>query len=59
MVRTIAMYRPGVKEARKLIFNGGLLFQGPSHPADGSSPSLTVSLASGNGWFCHTRGSEC
>jgi len=32
----------------------GLIFQGPSAPADGSFPSLTVSLASGTGWFCHT-----
>ena len=51
---TFAMYRPGTKEARKFIFNGGLIFQGPSCPADGSFPSLTVSLSSGTGWFCHT-----
>jgi DNA-directed RNA polymerase subunit RPC12/RpoP len=51
---SFAMYRPGTKEARKFIFNGGLIFQGPSCPADGSFPSLTVSLASGTGWFCHT-----
>jgi hypothetical protein len=49
-----ALYRPGVKDARKFVFNGGLIYQGPSCPADGSFPSLTVSLASGTGWFCHT-----
>jgi hypothetical protein len=49
-----ALYRPGVKDARKFVFNGGLIFQSPRQPADGSFPSLTVSLASGTGWFCHT-----
>jgi hypothetical protein len=49
-----ALYRPGAKDARKFVFNGGLIYQGPSCPADGSFPSLTVSLASGTGWFCHT-----
>ena len=49
-----ALYRPGAKDARKFFFNGGLIYQGPSCPADGSFPSLTVSLASGTGWFCHT-----
>jgi hypothetical protein len=49
-----ALYRPGAKDARKFIFNGGLIWQGPSCPAHGSFPSLTVSLASGTGWFCHT-----
>jgi hypothetical protein len=39
---------------RRFSFNGGLIFQGPSCPADGSFPSLTVSLSSGTGWFCHT-----
>ena len=39
---------------REFSFNGGLIYQGPSCPADGSFPSLTVSLASGTGWFCHT-----
>ena len=37
-----------------MAMNGGLIFQGPGLPADGSFPSLTVSLASGTGWFCHT-----
>jgi hypothetical protein len=49
-----ALYKPGPKEERKFWFNGGLIFQGPGFPADGSLPSLTVSLASGTGWFCHT-----
>ena len=39
---------------RSMWFNGGLIYQGPDSPADGSFPSLTVSLSSGTGWFCHT-----
>jgi hypothetical protein len=39
---------------RRFWFNGGLIYQGPRHPADGSFPSLTVSLHCGTGWFCHT-----
>ncbi len=35
-------------------FNGGLVYQGPGQPADGSAPSLTVSIAEGTGWFVHT-----
>src|SRR5262249_4955601 len=31
---------------RQFSFNGGLIYQGPSSPADGSFPSLTVNLAS-------------
>jgi hypothetical protein len=42
------------KPQRKFWFNGGLIYQGPRHPADGSFPSLTVSLTPGTGWFCHT-----
>jgi hypothetical protein len=49
---SFAQYRMGAE--RKFIFNGGLIYQGPNCPADGSFPSLTVSLASGTGWFCHT-----
>ncbi len=49
-----ALYLPGAKDDRKFFMNGGLIYQGPSCPADGSFPSLTVSLASGTGWFCHT-----
>jgi hypothetical protein len=45
---------PGEGRERKLIYNGGLIYQGPTSPADGSFPSLTVSLAEGKGWFCHT-----
>jgi hypothetical protein len=41
-------------EKRQFGMNGGLIYQGPVSPADGSFPSLTVSLASGTGWFCHT-----
>lgn len=33
---------------------GGLIFQGPLQPADGSAPSFTVSLNKGDGWFVHT-----
>ncbi len=39
---------------RHFSYNGGLIYQGPTSPADGSFPSLTVSLASGTGWFAHT-----
>jgi hypothetical protein len=39
---------------RKFSYNGAMIYQGPNCPADGSFPSLTVSLASGTGWFCHT-----
>lgn len=35
-------------------FNGGLLYQGPDVAADGSFPSLNVSLNDGCGWFVHT-----
>ncbi len=35
-------------------FNGGLVYQGPEQAADGSFPTLTVSLSDGNGWFVHT-----
>lgn len=35
-------------------FAGGLIYQGPDSPADGTSPSLTVSLNSATGWFVHT-----
>jgi hypothetical protein len=42
------------KPERKFWFNGGLIYQGPGAPADGSFPSLTVSLTPGTGWFCHT-----
>jgi hypothetical protein len=51
---SFALYRPGAKDARKFVLNGGLIYQGPTSPADGSFPSLTVSLSSGTGWFCHT-----
>ena len=36
-------------------WNGGLIYQGPEAPADGSFPSLTVSLNPKDvGWFLHT-----
>lgn len=34
--------------------NGGLIYQGPGSPVDGSFPSLTVSLDNSVGWFIHT-----
>jgi hypothetical protein len=49
-----ALYRPGVKDARKFVFNGGLLFQSTQQPANGSFPLLSVSLHSDSGWFVHT-----
>ena len=39
---------------RTFSYHGAMIYQGPTSPADGSFPSLTVSLASGTGWFCHT-----
>lgn len=37
------------------VIAGGLIYQGPSIPADGSFPSLTVSMdASRVGWFFHS-----
>jgi hypothetical protein len=39
---------------RHFWFNGGLIWQGPGAPGDGSFPSLSVSLCPGTGWFCHT-----
>ena len=42
---------------RSFWFNGGLIYQGPDSPADGSFPSLTVSLASGTaGSATHEEG---
>ena len=36
-------------------FDGGLIYQGPDVPANGSAPSLTVSMDSTRvGWFVHT-----
>jgi len=36
-------------------FGGGLIYQGPDVPANGSFPSLTVSMDSTRvGWFLHT-----
>ena len=46
---SFAVYRDG-----QFLFNGGLIYQGPEQPADGSPPSFTVSLAEGTGWFIHT-----
>jgi hypothetical protein len=51
---TFGMYRPGTNETRTFSFMGGLIYQGPSCPADGSFPSLCVSLTPGTGWFVHT-----
>ena len=51
---SFAMYRPGPKEERKFRMNGGLLWQGPGAPADGSFPGLAVSLHNNVGWFIHT-----
>lgn len=45
---------PAEGRERRMDMNGGLIYQGPNCPADGSFPSLTVSLTSGTGWFCHT-----
>lgn len=39
----------------KCLYTGGLVYQGPDQPADGSGPSFTVSLNSEKvGWYVHT-----
>lgn len=43
-----------VQRNGRTVINGGLIYQGPGSPADGSAPSFTVSLATGTGWFLHT-----
>lgn len=50
------IYRPDPEKPGEWVFwfNGGLIFQGPKNPANGSAPSFTVSLAEGTGWFMHT-----
>ena len=35
-------------------FNGGMIYQGPDQPGDGSFPALTVSLDSSHGWTINT-----
>lgn len=42
------------KRGEQPYMTGGLIYQGSEAPADGSFPSLTVSLNEGNGWFIHT-----
>lgn len=51
---TFCLYRTEEGKEPVFWFNGGLIYQGPDSPADGSAPSFTVSLASGRGWFVHT-----
>lgn len=50
---TFLVYR-NLPEGRLFAMNGGLIYQGPGLPADGSFPQLTVSLHPGIGWFVHT-----
>lgn len=38
----------------KFWFNGGLIYQGPTQPLDGSFPALTVSFNKNTGWSIHT-----
>ena len=39
----------------KFAFNGGLIYQSTTNPADGGGPSFTVSLdPTRQGWFVHT-----
>ena len=35
-------------------FTGGLIFQGPTQPLNGSAPAFTVSMESYVGWSLHT-----
>ncbi len=51
---TFCIYRTEEGKEPKFWMNGGIIYQGPGCPADGSFPSLTVSLAEGTGWFLHT-----
>lgn len=51
---TFDMERPDGAGGWRNWFSGGLILQTPSLPADGSFPSLTVSLTQGDGWFVHT-----
>ncbi len=49
------MYRTEEGKEPSYWFNGGLIYQGPACPADGSFPSLTMSLnPKKHGWFVHT-----
>jgi hypothetical protein len=52
----VDMYRPtgDLSEPWKHAFSGSCVFQSPEIPANGQSPSFTVSLAEGTGWFLHT-----
>jgi len=43
-----------IERERVCLLNGGLIYQGPTQPANGSFPSLTVSLHNDTGWFIHT-----
>jgi hypothetical protein len=52
--RVLRVKRGDLESTATFRFNGGLIYQGPDSPADGSFPSLTVSLAEGTGWFVHT-----
>lgn len=53
---TFAMeHRYSDSEPWKFWFNGGLIYQGPGQPLDGSFPALTVSLSPPKqGWSVHT-----
>ena len=44
------------KSGEHVYMNGGLIYQGPTCPADGSFPSLTVNIGDPTkvGWFVHT-----
>ena len=44
---------PGDSDWRHF-FRGGLIYQGPTSPANGGAPSFTVSLVKGTGWFVNT-----
>ena len=35
-------------------YSGGLIYQGPGQPANGTAPSFTVSSVVGEGWFLHS-----
>lgn len=43
------------RNTHRRYMSGGLIYEGPDAPADGSAPSFTVSVDAGRvGWFIHT-----
>jgi hypothetical protein len=50
-----SVYRRTPMSDEYFLFKGGLIYEGPDQPADGSFPSLTVSIGKPiHGWRIHT-----